>query len=402
MTSEKAIQILEARIKENPHSLLFARLADSYLKEGRVDEAIELCKEGLQYHPSYVTGTFVLGKAYIAKGDYEKAEEELKKVLSYDRQYLSAHKLLGDLMTKLGWENKAALHYKDILRIDPLEEKIRQLVETLSPESELQEVAPNEEKIIEEEENKEEYISNSEDEKIIENDIVEDWKEELEKAFPEKESETSTDIFEEQTSQQEESETLVPEETKQQDENKEEEFFFDFSEIEEENKSPEESSPSPLLEKNKTTEQTEQTEQTEETEETPLLFEEEVTPEKYENETSTIPPTEEPRSEETNPPIPPPDEAIQKTEENKESPSPASEKEQHEQGAQEPEPPTHNKGKKEKQIVSPTLGEIYTAQGQYAKAIKVYETLLEKKPGEKQYEEKIEELKRKLKESSSQ
>ena len=50
-------------------------------------------------------------------------------------------------------------------------------------------------------------------------------------------------------------------------------------------------------------------------------------------------------------------------------------------------------------MVSPTLGEIYAAQGQYEKAIKVFETLLERNPGENKYEEKIKELNEKLKNS---
>jgi len=374
MAFGKIIQTLEARIKNNPHSLLFARLADFYLKEGRIDEAIELCKEGLQHNPSYITGNLVLGKAYIANGNYEKAEEELKKVLSYDKQYLSAHKLLGDLMTKLGWENKAILHYRDILKIDPMEEKIRQLVEALSSEDELQR------EITEQQE------------------IVESWTEELEKALPEKDSES--------VPEQETSGTLVPEKTEEQDEKKEEEeFFFDFSEIEAENKSQQESS-STFLEEKETAEEKEtvKEEETEKTEETPLFFEEDVVPEKYETETSPSAQEksrEEPPKEESESPVSL-IEPVQTTEDNKEDLSLLTSEEKSEERTSKDKTSSDGRKKKEKQIVSPTLGEIYAAQGQYAKAIKVYETLLGKKPGEKQYEEKIEELKRKLKESSSQ
>ena len=57
--------------------------------------------------------------------------------------------------------------------------------------------------------------------------------------------------------------------------------------------------------------------------------------------------------------------------------------------------------KKGNKIISPTLGEIYAAQGQYSKAIKVYENLIEKNPdNETKYREKIEELKQKQNETS--
>jgi tetratricopeptide (TPR) repeat protein len=50
--------------------------------------------------------------------------------------------------------------------------------------------------------------------------------------------------------------------------------------------------------------------------------------------------------------------------------------------------------------VTSTLGEIYAAQGQFEKAIEVYEALIEKAPNESRYIEKIADLKKRLKESS--
>ena len=47
-------------------------------------------------------------------------------------------------------------------------------------------------------------------------------------------------------------------------------------------------------------------------------------------------------------------------------------------------------------IVTPTLGEIYAAQGQFAKAINVFEMLLKKDPANEAYLEKIEYLKQRL------
>jgi len=50
-------------------------------------------------------------------------------------------------------------------------------------------------------------------------------------------------------------------------------------------------------------------------------------------------------------------------------------------------------------IVTPTLGEIYTAQGQYTKAIDVFETLLKKHPENDFYLKKIDHLKKKVAEA---
>jgi len=58
--------------------------------------------------------------------------------------------------------------------------------------------------------------------------------------------------------------------------------------------------------------------------------------------------------------------------------------------------------KKKEKIVTPTLGEIYTAQHQYSKAINVFELLLKKEPGNEMYTRKIEYLNKRLKESENE
>jgi len=57
------------------------------------------------------------------------------------------------------------------------------------------------------------------------------------------------------------------------------------------------------------------------------------------------------------------------------------------------------RNKKGDKMVTPTLGEIYSAQGQYAKAIDVFETLIKKNPDNDFYAKKLEALKIKLDES---
>jgi tetratricopeptide (TPR) repeat protein len=135
MPQDKAIELLEARMKDNPKSLVFARLADLYLEQGRIDEAIALCNDSSKFHPYYVTGYFILAKAHIALKDLEKAEMALKKVLSHDQQYPAAHKLLGDILCKTNRDSLAGPHYEDVLSIDPLEERVRKSLERIPREA---------------------------------------------------------------------------------------------------------------------------------------------------------------------------------------------------------------------------------------------------------------------------
>ncbi len=128
------VDFLEQHLGANPDSMLFARLADFYIGMDRVDDAIRLCEDGIKKHPYYATGHFVLGKSYLANKMYEQAEKEFKRVLLFDPKFLAAHKLYGDLMKEIGWENTCEMSYKKILQIDPLDETARSVVEAAEAE----------------------------------------------------------------------------------------------------------------------------------------------------------------------------------------------------------------------------------------------------------------------------
>ncbi len=130
--NQRDLEFLESRLKEQPDSMMFARLADYYLEMDRKSEAIALCEDGIKKHPYYATGHFVLGKSYLVSKMYEEAEKEFKRVLLFDPKYLAAHKLYGDLMREIGWENTCVASYKKILQIDPLEESAAEFLENNS------------------------------------------------------------------------------------------------------------------------------------------------------------------------------------------------------------------------------------------------------------------------------
>ncbi len=125
-SQHEEIRYLENKLKQNPDSLLFARLADAYLEMGRVEEALKMCEEGIRKHPYYVTGHFVMGKCYLSKKQFDFAEKELKRVLLFDSQYIAAHRAYGDLMEQIGWHNSSESSYKKIVELDPFNHNARQ------------------------------------------------------------------------------------------------------------------------------------------------------------------------------------------------------------------------------------------------------------------------------------
>lgn len=124
--TKEEVKFLQGKLEKNESSILFARLADAYLQMDRVDEAIELCERGIKKHPYYVTGHYVLGKCYLRKKLFDQAEKELKRVLLFDPKYIAAHRDYGELMAQIGWNNTCEMSYQEIIRIDPFNEKAKQ------------------------------------------------------------------------------------------------------------------------------------------------------------------------------------------------------------------------------------------------------------------------------------
>jgi len=137
-----SLESLQVLLQQNPNSLTFGRVADALLKLGRVDEAIQLCEDGLRKHPSYVTGHMVLGKCYLKKKLFDQAEKEFKRVLLFDPRYLAAHKYYGDLMREIGWDNTCEMSYRKILQIDPLDKGVRAVIEELAQKAKMEKIEP--------------------------------------------------------------------------------------------------------------------------------------------------------------------------------------------------------------------------------------------------------------------
>ncbi|MGH7454979.1 MAG: tetratricopeptide repeat protein, partial [bacterium] len=123
------LESLQVLLQQNPNSLTFGRVAEALMQQGRLDEAIQLCEEGIRRHPYYVTGHMVLGKCYLQKKLFDQAEKEFKRVLLFDPKYLAAHKHYGDLMREIGWDNTCEMSYRKIMQIDPFDKAVKALVE---------------------------------------------------------------------------------------------------------------------------------------------------------------------------------------------------------------------------------------------------------------------------------
>ena len=96
------IDELRKRLEKDPGSRLFAQLAEELRKEGQLEEAIAVCRVGLQKHPSYPSARITLGRALIDSGDPAAARVELETVVQSAPENILARKLLDECLVSLG------------------------------------------------------------------------------------------------------------------------------------------------------------------------------------------------------------------------------------------------------------------------------------------------------------
>ncbi|MGE0591418.1 MAG: tetratricopeptide repeat protein [Vicinamibacterales bacterium] len=100
---------LERRVRKDPASPLFGRLADEYRLAGRHADAIEVCRAGLALRPDYHSARVTLARALMQLGHYTKARDEFERVLRAVPDNLAALRGLEEIAdTHAGWAQPAA------------------------------------------------------------------------------------------------------------------------------------------------------------------------------------------------------------------------------------------------------------------------------------------------------
>jgi tetratricopeptide (TPR) repeat protein len=135
VTEGSALYQYLKKYQEDPHSRVFAPLAEAYRKAGLIDEAVEIAIEGLRRHPHYVGGKVALARAQFDKKNYQEVVETLDKVLADSPDNLVALRLVADSSLILGDLKRALECYKLILFYSPQDTEAAQVVWELETDS---------------------------------------------------------------------------------------------------------------------------------------------------------------------------------------------------------------------------------------------------------------------------
>jgi tetratricopeptide (TPR) repeat protein len=150
MADSQRIEDLRRRVQKDPASIAFAQLAEECRRAGLHQQAIDICRAGLELHPGYVSARVTLGRALLEVNDLDMALAELAHVLRSAPDNLAAIRSVADIHRRQGSPALALGQYRAALalaRNDPdLQEIVAELtreVEPAAPEPDVQAAGPD-------------------------------------------------------------------------------------------------------------------------------------------------------------------------------------------------------------------------------------------------------------------
>jgi tetratricopeptide (TPR) repeat protein len=127
---QSRIATCRRRWQQAPLSRAFAPLADLLRQDGQLDEALAVLDEGLSRHPDFTGGLIVLGRTLLEAERDEKAGRVLDRVLQLDPDNVVARGLLAAEAAQCGDWATAAGHLKQLIRLEPDENRWRDELQT--------------------------------------------------------------------------------------------------------------------------------------------------------------------------------------------------------------------------------------------------------------------------------
>lgn len=118
---DKAIELAKKMVDKNPEDeKIRALLGLAYIRKGQYEVGIAECREALKINPNYVEAYVTLGKGALRKSDYEEAIEALKKALELEPNNRDARYQLGLAYDHLGIPGKAKEEYRKVYQQEAL------------------------------------------------------------------------------------------------------------------------------------------------------------------------------------------------------------------------------------------------------------------------------------------
>lgn len=119
-------------LAKDSHSTVFVTLSDAYRQLGRLDEALEIARKGVQGLPWFSPGHVVLGQILIACDKTGEALGCFNKALTLDGESIAAFKGLAAIYSKKGQVDLARQVLERAEQIHPGNSSIQHMLNRLS------------------------------------------------------------------------------------------------------------------------------------------------------------------------------------------------------------------------------------------------------------------------------
>jgi tetratricopeptide (TPR) repeat protein len=113
---------LQRRVLADPSSIAFAQLGEELRRMGANEDAIGICRTGLERHPAYLSARVTLGRALLELDRLDEAHTELLIVVSNAPDNLAAIRGLAEIHQRRGELGEALVYYRralELARHDP-------------------------------------------------------------------------------------------------------------------------------------------------------------------------------------------------------------------------------------------------------------------------------------------
>src|SRR5438046_4654601 len=117
MADSHRIEDLRRRVQKDPSSIAFAQLAEECRRAGEFQEAVDVCRAGLELHPGYLSARVTLGRSLIELDELDEAQLELQLVLSTAPENLAAIRGLAEIYHRRGSLHEALQQYRAALAL---------------------------------------------------------------------------------------------------------------------------------------------------------------------------------------------------------------------------------------------------------------------------------------------
>lgn len=115
-------------LSENPHSTIFAALAEAYRKMGDLERASLICKKGLELHPDYGPAHLVMAKINLDRKLYDEAEKELEAAARLDGRTRAVELISSEILIKKGKNQEAESIINKLISSEPENEGLKHLL----------------------------------------------------------------------------------------------------------------------------------------------------------------------------------------------------------------------------------------------------------------------------------